>query len=75
VTHDNNPETNAPDKGQSGRMKTQEHSRFGKSTYVAITGVEMVTVILSFLRSYAKYTGAGVQLYPRRPALQKLSGC
>jgi hypothetical protein len=46
VTHDNNTETNAPEKGSSKTGKTQEQPVFSKVTLIAIIGIAVVIVIL-----------------------------
>ena len=46
MTHENNPETNAPEKSSLKAGKAQEQSVFSKSTIVAIIGIAVVIVIL-----------------------------
>ena len=70
MTHDNNPETIATEKGGLMKGKTQEQSVFSKSTIVAIIGISVVIVILLVAGFTQNIPGQGAVI-PAQTCAQK----
>lgn len=70
MTHDNNPETKATEKGGLMKEKTQEQSVFSKSTIVAIIGIAVVIVILLVAGFTQNIPGQGAVI-PAQTCAQK----
>ena len=70
MTHDNNPETNTPEKGSLKAGSKQEQSFFCKSTLVAIIGIAAVIVILLVAGFTQNMPGQGV-IIPSQTCAEK----
>ena len=73
MTHDNNPEIKAPEKGGLKKGKAQEQSVFCKSTVVAIIGIAVVIVILLVLGFTQNMPGLGAVVSPQSCADKTLT--
>jgi len=72
VTHDKNPETNAPEKGSLKAGNAQEQLLFSNSTLVAIIGIAAVIVILVVAGFTQNMPGQGAVVPPQACAEKTL---